>query len=156
MDQLTPIKLPHDLEIEEEEARIRAIEERIQNDRENNTLVSNLLAFLLRFETKVIEYNQYIQLYTPYSTISQTIKDILRNKLRTLNEFYFSYTGSNPHPLIVECMEKDDADVPELKNVYNRLSILLSRLNNNTQCVANKQVIFVARQKPKEEEYDWT
>ena len=156
MDKLTPIKLPHELEIEEEEARICAIHVRIQNDRENNTLVSNVLAFLRIFEAKVIEYNQYVQLHTPYPTISQTIKDILRNKLRVLNDFYFSYTYSNPHPLISECLlKKDDVNVPELKIVYDRIANLLTILNNNTLCISNKQVIFVARRKPKESEYDW-
>ena len=99
-------------------------------------------------------------MFIPYPTISQTIKDIIRNKLRTLNEFYFSYTGSNPHPIISECLKKDNTDVIELQVLYKRLGDLLNKLNNNTLCISNKQIIFAAQRKSKDEynwnEYEWT
>ena len=90
MEKITPIRLPYDLEKEAEEAHLRTIQERIATDRKNNTLVSSVIVFLQKFEVKIIEFNLYTQMFIPYPTISQTIKDIIRNKLRTLNEFYFS------------------------------------------------------------------
>ena len=90
MEKITPIRLPYDLEKEAEESHLRTIQERIATDRKNNTLVSSVIVFLQKFEVKIIEFNLYTQMFIPYPTISQTIKDIIRNKLRTLNEFYFS------------------------------------------------------------------
>ena len=160
MEQPGPIRLPSELEKEAEESRIRAIEERITNHRKNGTLVSSILEFLRTFEVKVGECNYYMQMYTPYPTISQMTKDTVRNKLRTLNEFYFSYTGSNPHLLICECMAQDTADALELEVLYKRLNDVITRLNNNVSCIYNKQILFVLRRKTKEDcvwnEYDWT
>ena len=160
MEKITPIRLPYDLEKEAEESHLRTIQERIATDRKNNTLVSSVIVFLQKFEVKIIEFNLYTQMFIPYPTISQTIKDIIRNKLRTLNEFYFSYTGSNPHPIISECLKKDNTDVIELQVLYKRLGDLLNKLNNNTLCISNKQIIFAAQRKSKDEynwnEYEWT
>ena len=156
----TPIRLPHELEKEAEDSRLRAIQERIIHDRENGTLLSNIVAFLQTFEIKIVEFNHYIQLYTPYPTISQITKDAIRNKLRALNDFYFSYSGSNPHPLISECMEYDISDAAILRMLYKRLENLIVTLNNNVSCTSNKQILFIAKRKPKEtydwNEYDWT
>jgi hypothetical protein len=160
MEKPSPIKLPHELEKEAEEQRLHAIQQRIAHDRENGTLVSNVIEFLRMFELKIAEFNHYMQLYTPYPTISQTIKDGVRNKLRMLNDFYFSYTGSNPHLLICECLAHDDASALELRNLYNRLGDLLNKLNNNVLSISNKQILFIAKRRTKEtyewNEYDWT
>jgi len=160
MEKPSPIRLPDDLEKEEEEMRRRTIQARIENDRKNGTLVHNVIEFLKSFEVKVIEFNQYLQLYMPYPTISQTIKDIIRNKLRKLNEFYYSYTGSNPHSLLCECMAVRSVEAQELHVLYTRLTELLNILNNNTLAISNKQIIFIAKRKSKENsdsnEYDWT
>lgn len=155
MAKPTPIKLPCDLEREAEEERLQAIQERITKDRENDTLIQSLIAFLRTFEVKIIEFNQYINLYTPYPTISQTIKNIIRNKLRILNEFYFSYSGSNPHHIICECFKKDNADVKELQELYIRMGDILHRLNNNVLNISNKEVLFISKRPRKEESYDW-
>lgn len=151
----SPIRLPYELEKEAEEARLQAIQERIANDRKNGTLVSSIIEFLKVFEIKIVEFNHYMQLYTPYPTISQMTKDTIRTKLRTLNDFYFSYSGSNPHPLISECMAKNTSDAEELHTLYKRLEKLITMLNNNVACISNKQILFIAKRKPKEETYDW-
>lgn len=155
-----PIRLPSELEKEAEETRLHAIEERITNHRKNGTLVSSVLEFLRTFEVKVGECNYYMQMYTPYPTISQMTKDNVRNKLRTLNEFYFSYTGSNPHPVICECIAYDTADALEVEVLYKRLNDVITRLNNNVSCIYNKQILFVLRRKTRDDcvwnEYDWT
>ena len=160
MEQPCPIRLPSELEKEAEEQWLREIEERITHDRKNGTLVSSVLQFLRTFEVKVGECNYYMQMFTPYPTISQTTKDNVRNKLRTLNEFYFSYTGSNPHSLICECIAYGTADALELEILYKRLNDVITRLNNNVSCIYNKQILFVLRRKTKDEhewnEYDWT
>ena len=148
-----PIKLPHELEEEEKETRLRTIKERIEKDRENNELCVTLLVFLREFEAKVVEFNQFIQSYLPYPTISQTTKDHVRNRLRSVNEFYFSFTGSNPHALICECMTKDTTEALELDALHGRLAILLTRLNNNVACISNKKVLLFHRQT---KTYDWT
>jgi hypothetical protein len=155
-----PIRLPHELEKEAENSRLQAIQERIIHDRENGTLLSSIVAFLQTFEIKIVEFNHYIQLYTPYPTISQITKDTIRNKLRILNEFYCSYSGSNPHPLISECMEYNTSDAEILRMLYKRLEDLIVILNNNVSCTSNKQILFIAKRKPREDclwnEYDWT
>jgi len=153
MEKPTPIKLPYEIEREAEITRLRNIEERIAQDRKNGTLVRSVITFLQQFEVKIIEFNLYVDMHIPYSTISRTIKDIIRNKLRILNEFYFSYTGSNPYPLITECMNKNSADVDELQKLYQKISDLLTKLNNNMICISNKQIIFV---RERIQEYDWT
>ena len=156
----TPIRLPHELEKEAEDSRLQVIQERMIHDRENGTLLSSILAFLQTFEIKIVEFNHYIQLYTPYPTISQITKDNIRNKLRALNDFYCSYSGSNPHPLICECMEYNTSDAETLHILYKKLEDLIARLNNNVSCISNKQILFVAKRKSKEDclwnEYDWT
>jgi hypothetical protein len=151
----TPIRLPDELEKEEEERHLRMIEERIANARKNGILLTSIVEFLQKFEVKISEFNHYIQLYTPYPTISQMTKDTIRNKLRILNEFYFSYSGSNPHPLISECMAYDTSDAAILRMLYKRLEDLIVILNNNVSCTSNKQILFIAKRKPREETYDW-
>lgn len=154
-----PIKLPHELEKEAEEARIRTIEERVETHRKNGTLLSSIIEFLEQFEVKIVECNRYMQLYIPYPTISQTTKDNVRNKLRTLNDFYFSYTGSNPHHLICECLKNDTAEARALNDLYKQLSDLINRLNNNVLCISNKQIVYISKRKQKDDsiwnEYDW-
>jgi hypothetical protein len=160
MEQPTPIRLPYELEKEAEEARLRALQEQIETRRTNGTLVSSVMEFLQMFEVKLTECNQYMQLFIPYPTISQMTKDNVRNKLRTLNDFYFSYTGSNPHLLICECMDQDTTEALQLHVLYKRLSDVTTRLNNNVACISNKQILFIAKRKPKDDsiwnEYDWT
>jgi len=155
-----PIRLPSELEKEAEETRLHVIEERITNHRKNGTLVSSVLEFLRMFEVKVGECNYYMQMFTPYPTISQTTKDNVRNKLRTLNDFYLSYTGSNPHPVICECIAYDTADALEVEVLYKRLNDVITRLNKNVSCIYNKQILFIVKRRPKEDcvwnEYDWT
>lgn len=155
MQKPSPIRLPHELEKEAEDSRLQAIQERIANDRKNGVLLTSMIEFLQRFEIKVVEFNHYMQLYIPYPTISQMTKDSVRNKLRALNDFYFSYSGSNPHPLICECMAYDTSDDSELHILYKRLGDLIARLNNNVLCISNKQILFIAKRKSKEEHYDW-
>ena len=100
-----------------------------------------------------------MQLFIPYPTISQMTKDNVRNKLRTLNDFYFSYSGSNPHPLICECLVEDTMEALQLDVLYKRLSDVTTRLNNNVACISNKQILFIAKRKTREDsiwnEYDW-
>ena len=160
MEQPGPIRLPSELEKEAEEKWQRGIEERLAHDRKNGTLVSSVLEFLRTFEVKVGECNYYMQLYTPYPTISQITKDTVRNKLRTLNDFYLSYTGSNPHPVICECIAYDTADALEIEVLYRRLNDGITKLNNNVSCISNKQILFVLRRKTRDDslwnEYDWT
>jgi hypothetical protein len=155
-----PIRLPSELEKEAEEKWLCEIEERITHDRKNGTLVSSVLEFLRTFEVKVGECNYYMQMFTPYPTISQITKDNVRNKLRTLNDFYLSYTGSNPHPVICECIAYHTADALEVEVLYKRLNDVITRLNNNVSCIYNKQILFVLRRKTKDDhewnEYDWT
>lgn len=154
MEKPTPIKLPQDLDKEIEMAHLRKLQERIENHRKNGTLISSVTTFLLEFETKIKEFNQYIALFIPYPTISQPVKDTIRNRLRSVNEFYFTYSGSNPHPIICECLEKNNTETQELEWLYKRLSDSLHILNNNILCISNKQVIFIP-QRIHKREYDW-
>jgi hypothetical protein len=155
MEKPHPIRLPHELEKEAEDSRLQVIQERIVNDRKNVILLTIIIEFLKTFEIKIVEFNHYMQLYTPYPTISQMTKDNVRNKLRALNDFYFSYSGSNPHPLICECMEYSTLDAEKLHMLYKKLGDLVTKLNNNVSCISNKQILFIAKRKPKEETYDW-
>ena len=156
MENLVPIKLPDVLEKEAEEARLQALQERIIKQREENTLFSEFMIFLKEFEQRINTFNLYIQQYTPYSTISKVIKDTIRNKLRELNEFYFSFTGSNPHPLICEFENKNDSKAEELHQLHKKLSDILGILNDNVACISGKQLIYARQTKEIYHTYDWT
>ena len=151
-----PIRLPIDLEREAEEERLLAIQRRIEVDRENGTLTASLIVFLRQFEEKVSQFIHYTNLHTPYPTVSQTIKDIIRDKLRVLNEFYYRFSGSNPNTIIAECLNQSSGDSRELKVLYNRLASLLKTLNENSVNIANKDVIFIRQPSQKEKTYTWT
>jgi hypothetical protein len=154
MEKPNPIRLPYEMEKEAEMERLRKLQEQIENHRKNGTLVSSIIQFLKDFEAKVKEFNQYLLLFTPYPTISKPVKDSIRNRLRIVNEFYCTYSGSNPHNIVTECLEKNNTEAEELNIIYKRLGDLLTRLNNHILCISNKQVIFIPERKHKKE-YNW-
>lgn len=154
MEKPNPIRLPYELEKEELEAKERAIKERIDKERADNTLFFHLIDFLKEFEEKTKVFNQYLQLYTPYPTISRTIKNVVRNKLRDLNEFYNSFSGSNPYSIIHEFDKKNDNHSIQLRLVYGRISTILNELNKNIACISDKQIIMNITEKHRE--FDWT
>jgi len=142
MEKPAPIRLPEDIEKEELAAKEREIQDRLAQQRADNTLLVNLIKFLKEFEEKIIAFNIYILAYLPYPSISKTVKDIVRNKLRKINEFYHSFSGSNPHSIICELEEKNTTDSNELRTLHMRLSNVLGQLNDNVACISNKHVIM--------------
>lgn len=57
-------------------------------------------------------------------------------------------------------MEYDISDAAILRVLYKRLEDLIVILNNNVLCTSNKQILFIAKRRPKDDydwnEYDWT
>lgn len=154
MKKPDPIRLPEDLEKEEWEAKNRALKDRINKEREEHTLIFYLMDFLKEFEEMTKVFNRYLQLYTPYPTISRTIKNIIRNKLRDLNEFHVSFSGSNPYDLVIEFDKKNDKDSIKLRILYNRISSVLIELNKNIASISEKEVISTVHTQ-KDKEFDW-
>lgn len=155
MEKPNPIKLPEEIEKEMAEKKQCELKEKIEKYRADGTLFINLMDFLAEFEKRVNTFNYYLQSYVPYPTISQTVKNIIRDKLRTVNEFYTSFTGSNPHPIIAEFDEKNDRNSAALRIVYARISISLEQLNKHIQSISEKKVIFY-KSEPKHFTFEWT
>lgn len=154
MEKLTPIKLPDALEQEAYEEKERATQEQIAQYRKNNTLSFHLIAFLRDFDNRLGDFNHYMQMYTPYHTISRTIKGIIRNRLREIQEYYHSFSGANPYALICELEAKEDTEAVELSIMHKKLCDSLNKLNNNIACISQKHVIYVKQ--PQDREFDWT
>jgi hypothetical protein len=155
MEKPDPIKLPEDLEKEALIAKEREIKERIEKYRIEGTLFTHLIDFLEDFEKRITTFNHYLQVYIPYPTISRTVKNIVRDKLRTVNEFYNSFNGSNPYPIISEFDKKNDQQSVKLRLLYHRISGLIEQLNKYIQSVSEKSVVSY-KSEPTYFTFDWT
>ena len=86
----------------------------------------------------------------------EVMQAVRAEQLRELNEFYFSFTGSNPHPLICEFENKNDSKAEELHQLHKKLSDILGILNDNVACISGKQLIYARQTKEIYHTYDWT
>ena len=113
---------------------------------------TQVLAFLKQFQERIIRFNIFIELYTPYSTISQNYKNTIRNKIRDLKSFYYDFNETNPYFTISQFESQDDPISKEICTVHDTVSDLLEKMNEHIRVISEKKVIFTHSSPPV---YDW-
>jgi hypothetical protein len=139
------ITLPCELEEKEKEKRRK-------ERRQEEITGSRVLAFLKQFCEKIVQFNVFIQLYTPYPTISQNYKSTIRNKIRDLKSFYYDFNETNPYFIISQFQSQDDPISKEICTVHHAVSDLLEKMNEHIRVISEKKVIFTHSSSPM---YDW-
>jgi hypothetical protein len=111
-----------------------------------------VLAFLKKFREKILQFNVFIELYTPYPTISQNYKNTIRDKIRDLKSFYYDFNETNPYFIISQFESQDDPISKEICAVHHTISTLLEKMNEHIRVISEKKVIFTHSSPPV---YDW-
>jgi hypothetical protein len=137
------IKLPCELE---------EIEKEKEEKKKKEITGTQVLAFLKHFQDKIIQFNIFIELYTPYPTISQNYKNTIRNKIRDLKSFYYDFNETNPYFIISQFESQDDPISKEICTVHDTVSTLLEKMNEHIRVISEKKVIFTHSSPPV---YDW-
>jgi len=137
------IKLPCELE---------EIEENKRKEKKKEITGAQILAFLKQFQERIIRFNIFIELYTPYPTISQNYKNTIRNKIRDLKSFYYDFNETNPYFIISQFESQDDPISKEICTVHDTVSDLLEKMNEHIRVISEKKVIFTHSSPPV---YDW-
>lgn len=143
------IILPCELEEKEKDKRR---EEKRQEEKEKEITGARVLAFLKQFQDRIIRFNIFIELYTPYPTISQNYKNTIRNKIRDLKSFYYDFNETNPYFIISQFESQDDPISKEICTVHHAVSDLLEKMNEHIRTISEKKVIFTRSSSPV---YDW-
>ena len=148
------ITLPCELEEKEKEKRReeKKREEKRQEEKEKEITGARVLEFLKQFRERIIRFNIFIQLYTPYPTISQNYKNTIRNKIRDLKSFYYDFNETNPYFIISQFESQDDPISKEICTVHHNISDLLEKMNEHIRTISEKKVIFTHSSSPV---YDW-
>ena len=137
------IILPCELEEKEREK---------ERERKKEITGERVLDFLKIFREKIVQFNVFIQLYTPYPTISQNYKNTIRNKIRDLKSFYYDFNETNPYFVISQFESRDDPISKEICAVHHNISGLLEKMNEYIRTISEKSVIFTHSSSPV---YDW-
>jgi hypothetical protein len=138
-------------ELEEKEQKEKREKEKKEEKRKEITGI-RVLDFLKQFKEKIIRFNLFIQLYTPYPTISQNYKNTIRNKIRDLKSFYYDFNETNPYFIISQFESQDDPISKEICTVHDIVSDLLEKMNEYIRTISEKKVIFTHSSPPV---YDW-
>jgi hypothetical protein len=135
------ITLPDELdEKEREQMEEKREEKREEKKREITGLV--VLDFLKNFRIRIIQFNIFIELYTPYPTISQNYKNAIRDKIRDLKSFYYDFNETNPYFIISKFESHDDSISKEICTLHHTISGLLEKMNEHIRVISEKRVIF--------------
>ena len=137
------IKLPCELE---------QIEKEKEEKKKREITGTQVLSFLKQFQDRIIRFNIFIELYTPYPTISQNYKNTIRNKIRDLKSFYYDFNETNPFFIISQFESQDDPISKEICTVHDTVSTLLEKMNEHIRVISEKKVIFTHSAPPM---YDW-
>jgi|UniRef100_A0A6C0BFN6 hypothetical protein len=138
------IILPSELEEKEKEKR--------REEKRKEITELRIFDFLKQFRERIIRFNVFIQLYTPYPTISQNYKNTIRNKIRDLKSFYYDFNETNPYFVISQFESRDDPISKEICAVHHNISGLLEKMNEYIRTISEKSVIFTHSSSPV---YDW-
>jgi len=144
------IILPCELEEKEREEKER--EEKRREENKKKITGEQVLSFLKKFREKIVQFNVFIQLYTPYPTISQNYKNTIRNRIRDLKSFYYDFNETNPYFIISQFESQDDPISKEICIVHHIVSDVLEKMNEHIRVISEKKVIF-SHSSPV---YDWT
>lgn len=131
------IILPCELEEKEQKEK-----EKKREEKRKEMTGARVLDFLKQFREKIIRFNVFIQLYTPYPTISQNYKNTIRNKIRDLKSFYYDFNETNPYFIISQFESQDDPTSKEICTVHDTVSDLLEKMNEYIRVISEKKVIF--------------
>jgi hypothetical protein len=142
------IILPCELEQKEKEEK----EEKEKREKKKEITSERVLSFLKTFREKIVQFNVFIQLYTPYPTISQNYKNTIRNRIRDLKSFYYDFNETNPYFIISQFESYDDPTSKEICTMHDTVSELLEKMNEHIRVISEKKVIF-SHSSPV---YDWT
>lgn len=134
------------------EEREREREEKKKEEKKKEITGERVLSFLKLFREKILQFNVFIQLYTPYPTISQNYKNTIRNKIRDLKSFYYDFNETNPYFIISQFESQDDPISKEICTMHDTVSELLEKMNEHIRMISEKKVIF-SHSSPT---YDWT
>jgi Na+-transporting NADH:ubiquinone oxidoreductase subunit NqrC len=134
------------------EEREREREEKKKEEKKKEITGERVLSFLKLFREKILQFNVFIQLYTPYPTISQNYKNTIRNKIRDLKSFYYDFNETNPYFIISQFESQNDPISKEICTMHDTVSELLEKMNEHIRMISEKKVIF-SHSSPT---YDWT
>jgi hypothetical protein len=141
------IILPCELEEKEREEK-----EKRREKRREEIIGTRILDFLKQFQIKIVEFNIFIELYTPYPTISQNYKNGIRDKLRDLKSFYYDFNETNLYFTISQFESQHDPISKEICTLHHAISALLEKMNEHIRVISEKKVIFPHSYSPT---YDW-
>jgi hypothetical protein len=139
-------------ELEEREREEKEKEEKKREEKRKEITGERILSFLKTFREKIVQFNVFIELYTPYPTISQNYKNTIRNRIRDLKSFYYDFNETNPYFIISQFESQNDPISKEICIVYHIVSDLLEKMNEHIRVISEKKVIF-SHSSPV---YDWT
>ena len=74
------IKLPYDMMLEEQKER---------KERKDHKDKARVFSFLIDFKEEIDKCNRFIEFHTPYPTILQEHKNDIRNRVRSIKQFYY-------------------------------------------------------------------
>jgi hypothetical protein len=135
-------------ELEEKEQK----EKEKREEKKKEITGERVLSFLKIFREKIVQFNVFIELYTPYPTISQNYKNTIRNRIRDLKSFYYDFNETNPYFIISQFESQDDPISKEICKVHHAVFDLLAKMNEHIRVISEKKVIF-SHSSPT---YDWT
>jgi Na+-transporting NADH:ubiquinone oxidoreductase subunit NqrC len=139
-------------ELEEKERKEKERKEKNREEKRKEITGEQVLSFLKIFREKIVQFNVFIQLYTPYPTISQNYKNTIRNRIRDLKSFYYDFNETNPYFIISQFESQDNPISKEICIVHDTVSNLLAKMNEHIRVISEKKVIF-SHSSPV---YDWT
>ena len=128
------IKLPYDMMLEEQKER----KERKDKERDK----ARVFSFLIDFKEEIDKCNRFIEFHTPYPTILQEHKNDIRNRVRSIKQFYYEFYQQLPQHSITIYQTQTDTTSKDICALYAMITTLISTMNINIQCISEKTVIY--------------
>ena len=137
------IKLPYDMMLEEQREKELKKEQEIRKKKETlDQIAPHVLSYLINFKSKIIDFNVFIELYTPYPTISQEYKKTIRDRIRDLKQFYYEFSQEYPYCIFNEYKTREDEISQSIYSKYNEITSLLNTMNAHIQNISEKKVFY--------------
>lgn len=124
------IKLPYDMMLEE------------QKERKERKDKARVFSFLIDFKEEIKKCNAFIEFHTPYPTILQEHKNDIRNRVRSIKQFYYEFYQQLPQHSITVYQTQADTTSNDICALYAMITTLISTMNTNIQCISEKTVIY--------------
>ena len=127
------IKLPYDMMLEEQKER---------KERKDHKDKARVFSFLIDFKEEIDKCNRFIEFHTPYPTILQEHKNDIRNRVRSIKQFYYEFYQQLPQHSITIYQTQTDTTSKDICALYAMITTLISTMNINIQCISEKTVIY--------------